>query len=163
MPNQCSVAEAVPLSHLVTLTSGSFPSVSALFPKGRCAGDCRSLEQWVHTDMALISPYHIICMPLGIIGISASSAKPCRARNVLPGPQEGDGVGKLYSAHSAGVVEDLPVSEVSGAGKKGMSLGPSIVETVAFGSKLLVARAQPKGSRQPLAVQESWRSGLFQY
>ena len=111
MPNRCSVAEAMLLSHSVTLISGSFPSVSALFPKRSYIGDCRSLEQWVRTEMALISPHHITYMPFSTVSISASSAEPCRGGNVLPGPQKGDGVGKLYSAHSAGVREDLPASE----------------------------------------------------
>lgn len=32
--------------------------------------------------------------------------------NVLPDPQEVDGVGKPYSTHSAGVREDLPASDL---------------------------------------------------
>lgn len=61
--------------------------------------------------MALISPHHIIYIPLGRVSISAFSDEPCRAGNLLPDPQEGDGVGKLYTTHSAGMREDLPASE----------------------------------------------------
>lgn len=73
-----------------------------------------SLEQWINTEMALISPHHIIYIPLGTVSISTPSAEPCRAGNVLPGPQEGDGVGKLHSTQSAGTREDLPASELRG-------------------------------------------------
>lgn len=111
MPHQRSVAEAMLLSHTVTLSSASFPSVSALFPKPSYTGDCRSLGQWVHTETVVISPHHIISVPLGTVRLSASSAEPCRAGITLSGPQESDGVGQLYSTPSAGGRENLPASQ----------------------------------------------------